>query len=300
MTDTPNHKKVTTALSTTDVSEKAQVIAEFVHAKQVDKGGAAYIDHPRRVSLNAVRTMTALHTMYSPEEIELVRQAAWLHDVVEDSGDNGFPKVTLEDLAGWGIAQEVLLLVGLVTKPKPKADSIADDFPVGNHIAYNLARALKISEDSYFQNIKANKLARALKIADLTDNCNLDRIEVLEKMGGEGKFLDYKYVLNFFELSDDEQTLFSRRINLNAEITEIEWVAGMVKEDSSNPYQDDSILTGDDLYYRTVSAGGDANTAYWDSQEALRQESLFYRYIRAGYSNERAHQRAREEAKNGE
>lgn len=50
---------------------KAEALAREVHAGAVDKAGAAYIDHPSRVSAR----------LTTPEE----KVVGWLHDVVEDT-----------------------------------------------------------------------------------------------------------------------------------------------------------------------------------------------------------------------
>lgn len=68
-----------------EMIERAQRVARRAHAGQVDKVGAAYIEHPRRVA-QRVRGYAA------PQDLESTRAVAWLHDVVEDT------PVSLEDL----------------------------------------------------------------------------------------------------------------------------------------------------------------------------------------------------------
>jgi len=67
------------------------------HRDQVDKAGAPYVDHPRRVAA-AVAGGWAAETV------------AWLHDVVEDTG------VTLADLRDQGFAEEVCRAVDAITR----------------------------------------------------------------------------------------------------------------------------------------------------------------------------------------
>ncbi len=61
------------------LSARAETIARAAHAGQVDKTGAPYIDHPRRVAARV--------------EADEAQAVAWLHDVVEDT------TVTLDELA---------------------------------------------------------------------------------------------------------------------------------------------------------------------------------------------------------
>lgn len=85
--------------------------AAQAHAGQVDKGGKPYIRHINRVA--AAADKRARHALdvdglkISPEH---VLQAAYLHDVIEDT------KTTPEDLARAGYAPEVIEMVRLLTK----------------------------------------------------------------------------------------------------------------------------------------------------------------------------------------
>lgn len=78
---------------------RAEKIASEAHAGQVDKGGAPYIEHPRRVSA-AVTTI--------PEKI-----VALLHDVVEDC-----PAWTLDRLRAEGFGGDIIEAVDAMTKRK--------------------------------------------------------------------------------------------------------------------------------------------------------------------------------------
>jgi (p)ppGpp synthase/HD superfamily hydrolase len=77
------------------LSARAETIARAAHAGQVDKTGAPYIDHPRRVAARV--------------EADEARAVAWLHDVVEDTA------VTLDDLAAQFPA-EVVQAVRVLTR----------------------------------------------------------------------------------------------------------------------------------------------------------------------------------------
>jgi hypothetical protein len=257
------------SISSTELSDKAQSIAEMVHAIQEDKAGEPYIGHPRRVAANATRAMHALQRKYSVEEVEVVRQASWLHDVVEDSGQNGFPEVTLEDLEAWGISRQVLVLIALVTKTEPKAEIVA--------------------EDNYYQAIKKSKLGRALKIADLTDNCNLQRVEALDD---KEKFAYYRQAVRFLELDQDEKELFKKATNVAPEVSDEDWMMALLKEDMEEPTWDPDLGL-ESLYYRFKNAGFSDSEASRRADQELQLESEFG-YLRGlGYSNENAWRKAR-------
>jgi (p)ppGpp synthase/HD superfamily hydrolase len=74
----------------------ARAIAYVAHRGQVDKAGAAYIDHPRRVA----------ERLTDPAQVA----AAWLHDVIEDCD------VSADDLGAAGIPDEVVEAVVLLTR----------------------------------------------------------------------------------------------------------------------------------------------------------------------------------------
>lgn len=85
--------------------------AAQAHAGQVDKGGKPYIRHINRVAAAAdKRARHALDVDGLKVDPEQVLQAAYLHDVIEDT------KTTPEDLARAGYAPEVIEMVRLLTK----------------------------------------------------------------------------------------------------------------------------------------------------------------------------------------
>jgi (p)ppGpp synthase/HD superfamily hydrolase len=99
----------------------AKAIATTAHRGQVDKLGADYIDHPRRVS----------ERLNDPLE----QATAWLHDVLEDS------TVTRHDLLEAGIPGGVVEAVTVLTR----TDAVSDaDYYAGiraNPIALAVKRA---------------------------------------------------------------------------------------------------------------------------------------------------------------
>lgn len=84
----------------------AEQIAEKVHKGQVDKLGRPYIEHLRATVVN----LTTLFPDATQDEID----AAWLHDVLEDSIDAHEAELMLK---AEGIRPEVIDIVKLVTRP---------------------------------------------------------------------------------------------------------------------------------------------------------------------------------------
>lgn len=66
-----------------DLAARAETLARAAHAGQVDKAGAPYAAHPARVAAAVAGD-------------PLAEAAAWLHDVIEDTG------TTLADLRAEG------------------------------------------------------------------------------------------------------------------------------------------------------------------------------------------------------
>ena len=167
------------------VADRPQRIAELIHRIQVDKAQKPYINHPRRVAENVQQT-SVFETLPAQDQADLIA-AAWLHDVVEDSGDEAWTKVTLSDLADWGINARTIEIVDLLTRK--------DEVP----------------DDVYYAKIKANPLARLVKIADITDNSNVQRILWVEDAGVSRNPTKYVHALEVFELTEDEKADFEFR-----------------------------------------------------------------------------------------
>lgn len=68
---------------------EAERIAREAHEGQFDKAGRPYVEHPARVAAWAARL--------DPDAPSAVIEAAWLHDVLEDT------PFTRDDLAALGI-----------------------------------------------------------------------------------------------------------------------------------------------------------------------------------------------------
>jgi (p)ppGpp synthase/HD superfamily hydrolase len=111
------------------------------HEGQIDKSGRPYYLHPLRVAMRLAHC--------TPAE----RQAALLHDVVEDTA------LTLADLRALGYSAEVIELVDLVTRRKPQGESHRE----------------------YLERIVASRNPKALrvKLADVYDNMSPARTRSL-------------------------------------------------------------------------------------------------------------------------
>lgn len=92
-------------------SADAKALAAIQHAGQVDKAGLPYIEHVERVAARAEGRAIWARQHGLAIDVDHTVQAAWLHDVVEDT------PVEVEDLVHQGFALEVVAMVELLTKP---------------------------------------------------------------------------------------------------------------------------------------------------------------------------------------
>jgi hypothetical protein len=77
----------------------AKGIAFIAHRGQLDRSGAAYVDHPGRVA-----------EQFDPVEEPIEAASAWLHDVLEDT------PVTVQELHEAGVLPEIIEVVLLLTR----------------------------------------------------------------------------------------------------------------------------------------------------------------------------------------
>ena len=170
-----------------DSVDAARALSARVHAAQVDRAGQPYKTHPERVAQRAAE-LADLHHLDARER-ETALSAAYLHDVVEDSGENGHPKVTFDNLRELGFSADCVEIVRLVTK-------------TGHGT----------TDDSYYLGIVGNRLARLTKIADITDNSNLSRQQMLEALGRPVKNDKYLHAIELMRLTQPEKTWFDEAI----------------------------------------------------------------------------------------
>lgn len=130
--------------------EEVREIATLAHAGQVRRGtGEPYINHPFRVA-GRVKIKA--------------RISAALHDVIEDT------KVTAEDLRRWGVSEEDLIILDLLTRR---------DGETYNEFIERIACAPG----------ETGKLAREIKLADIEDNLSGIRNLPLAERGIEKRYL---------------------------------------------------------------------------------------------------------------
>lgn len=132
--------------------DTASSIARLAHHGQTDKSGAPYIHHPAYVAYKAVQ-LAALRG-FSPEDILLVRQIAWLHDVPEDT------RFTHEMLGSLGMPVSVSVPLRLLDRGWEWR---------------------KDGDVSYYTRIGANRFAKVVKEADLWHNCRPERLALLDQ-----------------------------------------------------------------------------------------------------------------------
>lgn len=185
---------VSEAAKTGDAIVLARYIAHQVHAVQLDKGNNAYIGHPSRVA--ALSQEVPGFALLSEEDQSSVIQAAWLHDVLEDSGENGFPLVLSSDLYEWGISRSAVF----------SAENLSRENSLMRHLGE------KRDKDEYYAFINQDRLARIVKIADLADNNNLQRVELLKTLGLAINPAKYPHAIQSLNFSDEESLWFNEAI----------------------------------------------------------------------------------------
>lgn len=130
-------------------TDTAEMLANFAHSGQEDKGGQPYIDHPARVVRNLMHREE--WQRWGASERSIAIMAAWLHDVFEDTD---VPFQILDDTL---CPIPVMTIVEALThRPnEPRAE--------------------------YYDRIKAaGPIAVAVKLADIVDNLDPVRLMMLD------------------------------------------------------------------------------------------------------------------------
>lgn len=130
---------------------RAIEIAAQVHRDQADKNGALYILHPLRVMMRFAGDEPAM-------------MAAVLHDVVEDS------EWTPEHLRNEGFAEEVVDAVVALTKTESEEP--------GKDATDEIKRAAYFA---FIRRAAEHPIARRVKLADIEDNLDVCRLDVLDE-----------------------------------------------------------------------------------------------------------------------
>ncbi len=168
----------------------AEFISGAVHASQVDKAGKPYAGHPARVVMN-LKSLPEYQTL-SADEKSAATAAAWLHDVVEDSGTNGFPAIGIGHLMSRNISGEALEVVELLTRPKDNSSE---------------------SQDAYYQGILMNPLALLVKRADITDNLNEQRLSSLSQEHQQKARAKYAQALEILAMTSAQRAWLADRVS---------------------------------------------------------------------------------------
>lgn len=124
-----------------DLDRAIQIAAE-VHAGQKDKAGAPYVLHPLRLMMKM--------------NSEAAMIVAMLHDVVEDCRPAG--RWTFDRLSSEGFSDEIVEALKCVTKLQ-KGENY----------------------DEFIDRAMTNDIAREVKLADLEDNMNMLRLDVVDQ-----------------------------------------------------------------------------------------------------------------------
>lgn len=125
----------------------AEMLARVAHSGQVDKSGAPYIDHVEAVANSPY--VTTSHEW----------QAAWLHDVLEDT------HVTHADLEAHGFDDEVITAVMLLTHWPMQA------------------------RHYYMEALLTNEIATAVKKADNRSNADPDRLSAITDIATRNRLI---------------------------------------------------------------------------------------------------------------
>lgn len=128
-----------------DIVAEAEKLARDKHRHQLDKAQKPYIDHPRRVADHARTRCSGLPA----DELAKRQAVAWLHDILEDTD------TTPADLSALGFPGDVVDAVEAITKHDDE------------------------DRDSYYHRLRTNPIALDVKLADLDDNTDPERLELL-------------------------------------------------------------------------------------------------------------------------
>lgn len=170
----------------------AKFIAQHVHAQQRDKAGKPYISHLARV----VENLLAMPDFdaFEPDFQEAAIVCAWLHDVLEDSGLNGFTKVTADDLRTFGISELAIGMVSFLTRPESKSPE---------------------DQAFYYEQISGYRPARYVKWSDIADNLNEVRLSMLTDEQARKARAKYAHAIESLQpMTPEQERWFQERISI--------------------------------------------------------------------------------------
>ena len=158
----------------------AKEIARRAHKGQVDKAGVDYIQHPLRVHRN-LRSNPTFKSL-SEQDRDDCEVGALLHDVIEDSGQNGGERFGKQELIEIGFTPNSIHLVELLTRPKSNPNC-----------------------DDYYLRINENLCAKLIKWADIADNRNVYRVTDLTMDQDLMLTAKYDHALSLIPFANSEE-----------------------------------------------------------------------------------------------
>lgn len=176
--------------------ELALEIAKRAHKGQTDKLGADYINHPLRVHRNL--TQNPKFKKLDLAEREDCEVAALLHDVIEDSGDNGSERFEKQDLLDLGFTTRSVRLVELLT------------------------RVDGVDKKIYYTDINNDVLAKLVKWADIADNLNANRVNDLDPLVKARLAQRYKDALDIIKMDEEDAAWLHSAIDYDIELEDVE------------------------------------------------------------------------------
>ena len=153
--------------------ERAKIIVDRLFKNVVDKAGEPYVNHLYRVS----------------NRLECIDEKiiGLLHDIIEDT------IITAKDLIDMGFKKDIVDCIELLTKDNKSTYKSLEDKLIG----YNK----KIDKIIESKNISALRV----KKADISDNYDLDRIQILDI--DMQMWFEKKYKNNLIKLKDAERKI---------------------------------------------------------------------------------------------
>lgn len=177
--------------------ELAIEIATRAHRGQVDKLGADYINHPKRVHRNLLEIPK--FKKLDLAEREDCEVAALLHDVIEDSGVGPLSeRFEKQDLLDLGFTPRSIRLVELLT------------------------RTPEVEKAKYYSDINNDVLAKLVKWADIADNLNEKRVADLEPQKRAYLAERYKQALAIITMDDEDAGWLQSAIDYDIELEDVE------------------------------------------------------------------------------
>lgn len=168
----------------------AEFISGAVHASQLDKADKPYAGHPARVVKN-LKSLPEYQTL-SGDEKSAATAAAWLHDVVEDSGSNGFPVISLGHLMSRNISAGALEVIELLTRTEDNSSE---------------------SQNACYRAILTNPLALLVKWADVADNLNEQRLSLLSQEFQQKAQAKYAHALEILSMTAVQKAWLADRVS---------------------------------------------------------------------------------------